>query len=678
MSHEKKLCLTMIVKNESQIIERCLDSVKDLVDCVSICDTGSTDQTVAIVEDYLKRNRIPGKVHHHQWQNFGHNRTLSAEAAQVTLHELGFSLSNTYLLLLDADMVLKVEPTFNRQMLTHDSYTLVQRAPGLSYHNTRLIKASLPWKCLGVTHEYWSSVNRIPALPLYTLKIEDLGDGGCKADKLERDSRLLTQGLQDEPNNERYMFYLAQTYKSLEKYDEAIHWYKKRIDKGGWIEEVWYSKMMIGEMYEKMGYWDEAQRWYLAAYEHNSARAEPLQRIAKYYRLQGQNHLAYLFAKQGSQIPYPKNQLLFISDPVYDYLLDEELSIAAYYTPYRNEGFEAANRLIMKRNLPAGMKDTALRNILFYLPNLKNAVFRPILIDAPLLAEGSQEKYNPMNPTIQKTKEGYDVICRTVNYMQTNGFDHRSRDPKDARIKTKNFLLQYDKDFTLISQKEIVDNISQESPESRVMGLEDCRLVRLQDKNWFVGTSFNFTPGKIRPVLCQLQEKADSSPIIPLAKLTPLNAEPMNRCEKNWLPFVKNNELFAIYGYDPFLIFKVDPVSGQCDPVVKTVTCQDLSGFRGSAPPIEFDNGYLFLVHEVIYDNRRYYMHRFVFLDKDFNIKKASKPFVFMHKGIEYTCGMTLDHTGNFCVIPIGVEDKEAHLCFVDVKTVESMLEPLR
>ena len=83
--NKKNLCLSMIVKNESRIIERCLDSTKNLVDCISICDTGSTDNTVEIIEDYLKKNNIPGKVHHHTWKNFGHNRTLSAHAAQADI-----------------------------------------------------------------------------------------------------------------------------------------------------------------------------------------------------------------------------------------------------------------------------------------------------------------------------------------------------------------------------------------------------------------------------------------------------------------------------------------------------------------------------------------------------------------------------------------------------------------
>ena len=50
----KKIILCMIVKNESKIIERCITSALPIIDAVSICDTGSTDNTVEVIEKFLK------------------------------------------------------------------------------------------------------------------------------------------------------------------------------------------------------------------------------------------------------------------------------------------------------------------------------------------------------------------------------------------------------------------------------------------------------------------------------------------------------------------------------------------------------------------------------------------------------------------------------------------------
>ena len=43
-----KICLNMIVKNESKVITRLLESVSPIIDTYCICDTGSTDDTKEI------------------------------------------------------------------------------------------------------------------------------------------------------------------------------------------------------------------------------------------------------------------------------------------------------------------------------------------------------------------------------------------------------------------------------------------------------------------------------------------------------------------------------------------------------------------------------------------------------------------------------------------------------
>ena len=48
------VCLNMIVRNESKIITRLLKSVEAIVDTYCICDTGSTDNTVEILENFKK------------------------------------------------------------------------------------------------------------------------------------------------------------------------------------------------------------------------------------------------------------------------------------------------------------------------------------------------------------------------------------------------------------------------------------------------------------------------------------------------------------------------------------------------------------------------------------------------------------------------------------------------
>ncbi|MDB9314431.1 tetratricopeptide repeat protein [Spirulina sp. CS-785/01] len=58
-----KLSLCMIVKDEEQSLAACLDTVKDIVDEMVILDTGSSDKTPDIAQEY------GAKLHHFQWCN---------------------------------------------------------------------------------------------------------------------------------------------------------------------------------------------------------------------------------------------------------------------------------------------------------------------------------------------------------------------------------------------------------------------------------------------------------------------------------------------------------------------------------------------------------------------------------------------------------------------------------
>ena len=51
---EVTIYLNMIVKNESKIIERLLKSVLPIIDTYCICDTGSDDNTVEIINEFDK------------------------------------------------------------------------------------------------------------------------------------------------------------------------------------------------------------------------------------------------------------------------------------------------------------------------------------------------------------------------------------------------------------------------------------------------------------------------------------------------------------------------------------------------------------------------------------------------------------------------------------------------
>ena len=191
-----KLCLNMIVKNESRIIRRLIDSVTDIIDSYCICDTGSTDDTISIIREYMAEKGKMGEVYEEPFKNFGYNRTHALDRAAKWAE---------YALLLDADMRLSISPDFSVDKLTDDVYTILQRNGSLDYFNTRIVRTGIGIKCVSPTHEYYDIPGGKITSQLKSLVIEDIGDGGAKSDKFERDVRLLRQGLEEEPGNVRYM-----------------------------------------------------------------------------------------------------------------------------------------------------------------------------------------------------------------------------------------------------------------------------------------------------------------------------------------------------------------------------------------------------------------------------------------------------------------------------------------
>jgi len=319
LNNEKKptLCLNMIVKNESKIITRLFDSVLSIIDCYCICDTGSTDNTIQIITQYFEKKNIPGKVVEEPFKNFCHNRNFALQSC------LGMS---DYILLMDADMILEVKDFDKNYLYSADSFFILQGNDSFYYQNVRIVKNNSLYKYVGVTHEYIDMPpnNRLCNIEKNNIFIRDLGDGGAKHDKFERDIRLLVNGIKEEPDNVRYFFYLANSYHDSGKFEEAIDYYKKRIDFGGWKEEVWYSYYRIGLCYKNMGKMNDAICYWLDGYNFYPERLEGLYEIINYYRISSKHKLCDIIYKEAKKIlhlNYNRDSYLFLHNDVYTYKL---------------------------------------------------------------------------------------------------------------------------------------------------------------------------------------------------------------------------------------------------------------------------------------------------------------------------------------------------------------------
>jgi tetratricopeptide (TPR) repeat protein len=96
------LTLAMIVRDEEEMLPRCLAAIAPAVDEIVVVDTGSTDRTVAIAESFGAR------VLHHRWTgSFAEARNVSFEAA-----------TGDWVMYLDADEVLVADDVDALRALT--------------------------------------------------------------------------------------------------------------------------------------------------------------------------------------------------------------------------------------------------------------------------------------------------------------------------------------------------------------------------------------------------------------------------------------------------------------------------------------------------------------------------------------------------------------------------------
>jgi cytochrome c-type biogenesis protein CcmH/NrfG len=124
----------------------------------------------------------------------------------------------------------------------------------------------------------------------------------------------------------------AESYRDAGKPRLAREWYDKRAVMGGWDEEAWYSSYQSARLAELLG---EAKEQVIAAYlrahESRPARAEPLVALARYCRLNGEFHNAYVFATAANRISMPADRL-FVDVSAYAWAAKDELALAAFYT----------------------------------------------------------------------------------------------------------------------------------------------------------------------------------------------------------------------------------------------------------------------------------------------------------------------------------------------------------
>ena len=301
----------MIVKNEENIIERMLKSVVDIIDFFVICDTGSTDNTIEIIRQFFSNySDIKGVLARNNFTNFQDNRNQALGLCKG----LG-----DYILLLDADHILNVE-SLDFLSNGNDAYSIVQEDDKHSYQNIRIIKNTGEFFYKGRTHEIIQNNNqvKIESIPKKIISIVDIGDGYNKKFKLERDIILLKEEINENPEISRWYFYLANCYFSLDLFELAEKYYKKRIEMGGWNQELFYSFYKIGLGNIMINNHQEAIVSLLEAYQVCPERCENLFYLRELYKNLDKDNLSKIFDELiNRNKDSPSDNFLFKNKKIY-------------------------------------------------------------------------------------------------------------------------------------------------------------------------------------------------------------------------------------------------------------------------------------------------------------------------------------------------------------------------
>lgn len=259
----QRLSLCMIVRDEEEFLDACLQSVEGVVDEIVVVDTGSTDRSVDIAA------RRGATVVPFRWcDDFSAARNESLNHA-----------SGEWILVLDADeRLLTRDPGEIRSLLAESScgaYTVTitgqhRHAGGLSRQINafpRLFRRRPGIRFEGNVHEQITpSIHRLH-LPVLTsgLVIEHLGyarDWGIVKAKALRNARLLEERLAKHPGDTYARFQLGNTLALLEEYAGAEAVLEPAVASGGLHPSVQASAMnLLAEIAVRRGDCRKASEW---------------------------------------------------------------------------------------------------------------------------------------------------------------------------------------------------------------------------------------------------------------------------------------------------------------------------------------------------------------------------------------------------------------------------------
>jgi glycosyltransferase involved in cell wall biosynthesis len=356
----------MIVKDEAHVIERCLFSVLPLIDYAVIEDTGSSDATQEVVQNFFKDRGIRVDVFSEPWKDFAHNRNLA-------LQRLRTRSDIDYALVIDADDVVILNDTFSgdkfRNSLDQDFYHVQLKQGSISYWRPQLFKNSLDFYYKGILHEFIQSPHgaKHGTVTDFSVISNREGSRSLNPNKYRDDALKFEEALRTEDDPfliARYTFYLAQSWRDAGQAAKALKAYLARSELGYWDEERYVSLLCAGRLMQALDYPDqEVIKIYRNAQKVCPNRLEAMYEACKLCRIKGYNEQGYVIGLEGISIT--GHDGLFVEEWIYNFGLKDEFAINAYWSEHFSECLSVCIDLLGRNDLPAHHRERIKKNALF-------------------------------------------------------------------------------------------------------------------------------------------------------------------------------------------------------------------------------------------------------------------------------------------------------------------------
>lgn len=270
------LSLCMIVKNEEDVIGRCLECVSDIFDEIIVVDTGSEDKTRDIVKKYTKN------LYYFKWiEDFAAARNYAFSKA-----------TKDYIMWLDADDIIldkdkekikelkmNMDKSIDMVMMKYNTSFDSDGNVTFSYYRERIFKRSKKFRWIGEIHEV------IPLEGNIIYSDAAISHKKLKNNDPKRNLRIfenmIANGNELDP---RQQFYYARELYYNKRYEDAINTFNNFLDSGkGWVENCINACQDLSYCYYAISESKKALNACFRSFEFDEPRAEICCDIGKYF-----------------------------------------------------------------------------------------------------------------------------------------------------------------------------------------------------------------------------------------------------------------------------------------------------------------------------------------------------------------------------------------------------------